>query len=135
MADTCWQARQTFKKELRFYLSKFGKNNLQVTTVLPTSLLVLNWGPLSILSRAFILFLSMTLFLFCSILHEQRCSMDILTKLGIALDVAKGMNYLHLLPQPIIHRDLNSHNILLHEQVKFQKILWQNCVLKMSSIF
>ena len=43
--------------------------------------------------------------------------MDILTKLGIALDVAKGMNYLHLLPQPIIHRDLNSHNILLHEQV------------------
>ena len=45
--------------------------------------------------------------------------MDILTKLGIALDVAKGMNYLHLLPQPIIHRDLNSHNILLHEQVSF----------------
>ena len=44
--------------------------------------------------------------------------MDILTKLGIALDVAKGMNYLHLLPQPIIHRDLNSHNILLHEQVR-----------------
>ena len=43
--------------------------------------------------------------------------MDILTKLGIALDVAKGMNYLHLLPQPIIHRDLNSHNILIHEQV------------------
>ena len=46
--------------------------------------------------------------------------MDILTKLGIALDVAKGMNYLHLLPQPIIHRDLNSHNILLHEQVRPQ---------------
>ncbi len=45
--------------------------------------------------------------------------MDILTKLGIALDVAKGMNYLHLLPQPIIHRDLNSHNILLHEQVLY----------------
>ena len=48
--------------------------------------------------------------------------MDILTKLGIALDVAKGMNYLHSLPQPIIHRDLNSHNILLHEQVKSEKI-------------
>ena len=26
------------------------------------------------------------------------------------------MNYLHSLPQPIIHRDLNSHNILLHEE-------------------
>ena len=62
--------------------------------------------------------------------------MDILTKLGIALDVAKGMNYLHLLPQPIIHRDLNSHNILLHEQVLYsgsslmgslwdrQKVIW-----------
>ena len=37
-------------------------------------------------------------------------------KLNIALDVAKGMNYLHSLPQPIIHRDLNSHNILLHEE-------------------
>ena len=47
--------------------------------------------------------------------------MDILTKLGIALDVAKGMNYLHCLPQPIIHRDLNSHNILLHEQVRKAK--------------
>ena len=49
--------------------------------------------------------------------------MDILTKLGIALDVAKGMNYLHLLPQPIIHRDLNSHNILLHEQAQCLKII------------
>ena len=58
-----------------------------------------------------------------STLHEQRYSMDILTKLGIALDVAKGMNYLHLLPQPIIHRDLNSHNILLHEQAQCLKII------------
>ena len=48
--------------------------------------------------------------------------MDILTKLGIALDVAKGMNYLHCLPQPIIHRDLNSHNILLHQQVSIFSI-------------
>lgn len=31
------------------------------------------------------------------------------------MDVAKGMAYLHNLPQPIIHRDLNSHNILLDE--------------------
>ena len=37
-------------------------------------------------------------------------------QLSIALDVSRGMNYLHSLPQPIIHRDLNSHNILLHEQ-------------------
>ena len=40
---------------------------------------------------------------------------DVHSKLTIALDVAKGMDYLHTLPQPIIHRDLNSHNILLDE--------------------
>lgn len=29
--------------------------------------------------------------------------------------MARGMLYLHQLCQPVIHRDLNSHNILLHE--------------------
>ena len=51
-----------------------------------------------------------------SVLHEHRCPMDLSQRLGIALDVSRGMNYLHSLPQPIIHRDLNSHNILLHEE-------------------
>jgi len=41
--------------------------------------------------------------------------LDIQSKLIIATDVAKGMKYLHNLPQPIIHRDLNSQNILLEE--------------------
>ncbi|KAG7283618.1 hypothetical protein CRUP_020391 [Coryphaenoides rupestris] len=40
---------------------------------------------------------------------------DLQSKLVIAIDVAKGMEYLHNLTQPIIHRDLNSHNILLYE--------------------
>ncbi|XP_048457530.1 serine/threonine-protein kinase TNNI3K, partial [Rhincodon typus] len=40
---------------------------------------------------------------------------DLQSKLIIAIDVAKGMEYLHNLIQPIIHRDLNSHNILLYE--------------------
>lgn len=52
-----------------------------------------------------------------STIHEQKLSLDMITKLNVALDVAKGMLYLHTLPQPIIHRDLNSHNILLCEQV------------------
>ena len=40
---------------------------------------------------------------------------DLQSKLTIASDVARGMAYLHNLSQPIIHRDLNSHNILLDE--------------------
>ncbi|XP_059146369.1 serine/threonine-protein kinase TNNI3K-like [Physella acuta] len=50
-----------------------------------------------------------------SLLHEQKRLIDIQSKLTIALDVAKGMEYLHNMPLPIIHRDLNSHNILLEE--------------------
>ena len=47
--------------------------------------------------------------------------MNILQKLGIAQDVSRGLLYLHSLPEPIIHRDLNSHNILIHEQVRHLK--------------
>ncbi|XP_060088007.1 serine/threonine-protein kinase TNNI3K isoform X2 [Heteronotia binoei] len=50
-----------------------------------------------------------------SLLHEQKRNLDLQSKLIIAVDVAKGMEYLHNLIQPIIHRDLNSHNILLYE--------------------
>jgi serine/threonine-protein kinase TNNI3K len=50
-----------------------------------------------------------------SILHEQKRFLDDSVKLGIAVDVARGMCYLHQLPQPIIHRDLNSRNILVDE--------------------
>ena len=42
-------------------------------------------------------------------------ALDLHLKLGISVDVARGMRYLHELPQPIMHRDLNSHNILLRE--------------------
>ncbi|CAL8307719.1 unnamed protein product [Lota lota] len=50
-----------------------------------------------------------------SLLHEQKRLIDLQSKLVIAIDVAKGIEYLHNLTQPIIHRDLNSHNILLYE--------------------
>jgi serine/threonine protein kinase len=36
-------------------------------------------------------------------------------RLGIGIDIARGMRYLHeLVEKPVIHRDLNSHNVLLH---------------------
>ncbi|XP_042213696.1 serine/threonine-protein kinase TNNI3K-like isoform X1 [Homarus americanus] len=53
-----------------------------------------------------------------STLHEQKRSIDTITRFNIAIDVANGMYYLHTLPQPIIHRDLNSHNILLNNECR-----------------
>lgn len=46
-------------------------------------------------------------------LHEKRVSFDFATRAKIARGVASGMAYMHCLPNPIIHRDLNSHNVLL----------------------
>ena len=36
-------------------------------------------------------------------------------RLNLALQVAEGMTYLHNQDPPIIHRDLKSHNIFVHE--------------------
>jgi tRNA A-37 threonylcarbamoyl transferase component Bud32 len=38
-------------------------------------------------------------------------------RLKILMDVARGMNYLHTLPEKVIHRDLKSLNVLLHEEI------------------
>jgi len=35
-------------------------------------------------------------------------------KFDIAIDIAKGMNYLHSFNPPVIHRDLKSSNVLVH---------------------
>ena len=34
-------------------------------------------------------------------------------RIRMALEIAKGMNYLHSLPTPIIHRDLKTTNVLV----------------------
>lgn len=51
----------------------------------------------------------------CSYVLRDRV-LDAAQRTSCALDVARGMLYLHSLAQSVIHRDLNSHNILLHDQ-------------------
>ncbi|KRZ97042.1 Serine/threonine-protein kinase TNNI3K [Trichinella sp. T8] len=46
-------------------------------------------------------------------LHEEKRFFDAEFKFSICFDVASAMNYLHKRSYPIIHRDLNPHNILL----------------------
>lgn len=50
-----------------------------------------------------------------SILGNTRVRMSARTVIKCALAVARGMNYLHTQSPAILHRDLNSHNILCHD--------------------
>ena len=47
------------------------------------------------------------------ILHEDKLSLDWPDRLFIALQIAKSINYLHQLREPIVHRDIKSMNILV----------------------
>ncbi|KAJ6326807.1 hypothetical protein OIU78_013818 [Salix suchowensis] len=46
-------------------------------------------------------------------LHKNSPAVDIRRRLKMALDVARGMNYLHHRNPPILHRDLKSSNLLV----------------------
>ncbi|XP_020531419.1 serine/threonine-protein kinase EDR1 isoform X2 [Amborella trichopoda] len=46
-------------------------------------------------------------------LHKNTQALDLKRRLRMALDVARGMNYLHHRNPPIIHRDLKSSNLLV----------------------
>ncbi|XP_020218062.1 serine/threonine-protein kinase STY46 isoform X3 [Cajanus cajan] len=46
-------------------------------------------------------------------LHSNNQTLDIRRRLRMALDVARGMNYLHHRNPPIVHRDLKSSNLLV----------------------
>lgn len=49
------------------------------------------------------------------VLRDQNTPMPWYLRCKIALDTARGMNYLHQFPVPILHRDLKSLNLLLDE--------------------
>ncbi|CAN0907543.1 Probable serine/threonine-protein kinase SIS8 [Linum grandiflorum] len=46
-------------------------------------------------------------------LHKNKQALDIKKRLKMALDVTRGMNYLHRRNPPIVHRDLKSSNLLV----------------------
>ena len=49
------------------------------------------------------------------VLDDRERTLPLVTRLNLALQVAEGMAYLHAQDPPIIHRDLKSHNIFVHE--------------------
>ena len=49
------------------------------------------------------------------LLDDNDKTLSLSTRLSLALQVAEGMTYLHTQDPPIIHRDLKSHNIFVHE--------------------
>jgi len=50
------------------------------------------------------------------VLGDRRTRLSTRKRLKIAIDVSEGMNYLHTHTYPIVHRDLKSHNIFIHEK-------------------
>lgn len=49
------------------------------------------------------------------LLDDRDRNLSLELRLSLALQVAEGMAYLHSQDPPIIHRDLKSHNIFVHE--------------------
>ena len=52
-----------------------------------------------------------------SFLHNEKYFLSIEQKLQFAIDIAKGMVYLHSFPIPVLHRDLKTLNVLLDENL------------------
>ncbi|CAF4021893.1 unnamed protein product [Rotaria sp. Silwood1] len=52
------------------------------------------------------------------ILHEDNRELSWSERLSIAFQAASGINYLHQLPEPVLHRDIKSLNFLIERAYK-----------------
>jgi len=52
------------------------------------------------------------------VLKDTSVTLDIKTKIKIAIDIAKGLSFLHSLNPPILHRDLKAANCLCNEHLE-----------------
>ncbi|PKA46543.1 Serine/threonine-protein kinase CTR1 [Apostasia shenzhenica] len=59
-------------------------------------------------------------------LHKNNQSLVLRRRVQMALDVARGMNYLHRRNPPIIHRDLKSSNLLVDKNWTVKVLIDQN---------
>lgn len=50
-----------------------------------------------------------------SLLQNKNFNLKWIDRVKLALEISRGMNYLHCFQPPIIHRDLKSLNILIDE--------------------
>jgi mitogen-activated protein kinase kinase kinase 9 len=53
-----------------------------------------------------------------SVLQNKKINLTWRDRRKLALGIAKGMNYLHLFPTPVLHRDLKSLNVLIDSGFK-----------------
>ena len=53
-----------------------------------------------------------------SVLQNEKIPLNWEDKKRLSLEIARGINYLHCSPTPVIHRDLKSLNILIDESYR-----------------
>ena len=55
-------------------------------------------------------------------IHNPKIQIDWQLRLKLAVDIASGMNFLHKINPPLLHRDLKSPNVLIMDHTNFQAI-------------